>query len=141
VGVSLIELWSLTYYHRRVLIEPGIYLADGIGVNATQFDIDPVQSYQCRAKGIKEYVSLQSNVVIILIIGTSKLHSFLRGKCRARGLSKNLTDTYYALRRHLPSNIAPGFDSFPLSSSAIRKDDEKQTRRPLLETELVDLRI
>lgn len=92
-------------------------------------------------KCIRERVSLQSNIVIILIIGTSKLHSFLRGKCRERGLFKDPTDTYYALRRYLPSNVAPGFDSFPLSSRAIRKDNEKQTRRLLLETKLADLGI
>ena len=60
---------------------------------------------------------------------------------RTPGLFKNLIDTYYALRRHLPSDVAPGFDSFPLSCSAIREDNENQTRRPLLKTNLVDLGI
>ena len=89
----------------------------------------------------KEYVSLQGNVVIVLVIGTSKLHRFLGGKCRALGLSNDPTGTYHALRRHLTSNIAPCFDSFPLSSSAIRENNENQTRRPLLETNLANLGI
>lgn len=89
----------------------------------------------------RAHVSLQSNVVIILVIGAFKLHSFLGGMCRTRGLFKNLTDTYHALRRHLPSDVAPGFDSFPLSSGTIGKDNENQTRRPLLETNLADLGI
>ena len=89
----------------------------------------------------REHVSLQSDVVIILVIGALKLHSFLKGTYRTRGLSKDLTDTYHALRRHLPRDVAPGFDDLPLSCSAIREDNENQTRRPLLKTNLVDFGI
>jgi len=81
-------------------------------------------------KHIRGHISLECNVVIILIIGASKLLGFLRGSV-GQSLSNELKETYYTLRRHLPSDVAPGFDSFPLSSRAIRQDNENQTRRPL----------
>ena len=80
-------------------------------------------------------VSLERNIVIILIIGASKLLGSLRESVE-RGLFKDLTDAYDALRGHLPSDVAPGFDSLPLSSSAIGQNNQYQTRRPLFGTDL-----
>ncbi len=44
VVVSRIEPYSPTNYHRRCLVEPIVYLADGMGINAAQFDVNPVQN-------------------------------------------------------------------------------------------------
>jgi len=86
-------------------------------------------------KRIRERVSLKRQIVIILIIGLSKLLGFLRGKHWVWSIYGS-GDTYYALRGHLPSNVAPGFDSFPLSSSAIRENNKNKTGRPLFRASL-----
>jgi hypothetical protein len=110
-------------------------------VNASQFDIDPIQSYQYSRQYKGERISLQGEVVIILVIRPSEFHSFLKGTTLDIEPTHRGAGTYHALRRNLPGNVAPGFDSFPLGRSTVRENDENQTRRPLLESNLANFRI
>jgi|SRR6266850_495751 len=84
-----------------------------------------------------EYISLQGNIVIVLVVRPFEFHGFLK-KLRQALSPLREADTYHTLGGNLPGNVAPGFDRSTLSGGTVREDDKDQTGWPLFEANLAD---
>jgi hypothetical protein len=76
-----------------------------------------------------KYISLQGNVVIVLVVRPFKFHGFLKKLRQALGPLRE-ADTYHTLGGDLPGNVAPGFDRSALRGGAVGEDNKNKAGWP-----------